>query len=160
MPPEANICDGFDLRAFYALIWLVVEKERFELANYVFDIPMGGSCVARPPRFGSGFLTLRMRLRSSNCWLYCMSSLCLEMLDAFWKSRLAKAWFSRSILSFSFRRTEMLSERGPTLAAFLFFNCLFVAGPCTDDHFPWLISTNLLSKIAFSRFKSIFFSKE
>ena len=80
------------------------------------------------------------------------------MLEEFWKSRFANAWFSRSILSFSFRRTEMLRERGPTLAAFLYFACLFVAGPWTEDHLPWLMSTNLLSKIAFSRFKSMFFS--
>lgn len=52
----------------------------------------------------------------------------------------------------------MLSDLGPTLAAFLFFNCLFVAGPCTEDHLPWLISTNLFNKMAFSRFKSMFFS--
>ena len=80
------------------------------------------------------------------------------MLDEFWKRRFAKAWFSRSILSFSLRRTEMFRDRGPTLAAFLFFNYLFVEGPCTDDHFPWLMSTSLLSKMAFSLFKSMFFS--
>ena len=77
------------------------------------------------------------------------------MLPWFWNNRLAKAWFSRSILSFSRRRTEIFKDLGPMLADYFF---LYVDGPWTEDHLPCEISTSLLSRIAFSRFKSMFFS--
>lgn len=49
----------------------------------------------------------------------------------------------------------MLRDFGPTLweAFFLMFD-----GPWTDDHLPCDMSTNLFNRIAFSLFKSMFFS--
>jgi len=87
-----------------------------------------------------------------------MSNACFDILPEFWKRRLAKAWFSRSIRSFSFRLTEMFRERGPTPAGDFYFAFCYAAGPCTDDHLPWEMSTSLFNRIAFSLLSPMFFS--
>jgi len=90
----------------------------------------GGSWVALWPNWspGNAFLTLiTLDLWLQACW-NCTSSCPTWGIEAEFSNNLfAKAWFSLSILSFSFLRTEMLSERGPIGCVEMDFLALLIA---------------------------------
>ena len=151
------------LRSFFlegeVKLFLLCEPESYPLiaawplAKTTDFSSRGGRAVARLPRLrpGSVFLTRITRYFSSLFYTNCASRLPTWGTDPqFSNKRLAKAWFSRSMRSFSLLRTDMLRERGPGcwLIEPLFLTTELIAvGPLTEERFPWEMSTNLLRSI-------------
>ena len=144
---------------------------------------IGGRVPKRPWKMGRFFLTLEMRWRSFICSSWAASSWLFLIEPLFENNRLAKAWFSRSMRSFSWRLMVMLRLFGLnpsrlmfwlalrfrlSVLAILALDCwwatelprfLIALGPWTEDHLPWLMSTSLLSRIWLCLLRRMFCSK-
>ena len=104
---------------------------------------IGGRAPNRPFVLGRFLLTTFCIYFLYRCYIIKSSSIFFTEREPYLclaNNLFAKAWFSRSILSFSLFLAITLSDLGPKVSLARFLGC-------TESHLPWDMSTKRLSKI-------------